>query len=733
MTKLLKLYKPHLLFVFFILIVLGVQAYCDLSLPTYTSEIVNVGIQQGGVTDKIPVYMDSKDMYDLLVFVPDEDVETVKNAYSWEGDYYALINSDSNSEEYKNLTKILSKPMLIVNQLLSDPEKTDEILEKTGIKEMGNRLDRDVSTFELISWLPAEVKAAMFSEIDKQIEALPESMVTQACASYIHGVYERVGIDMDKFRNNYILSTGGKMLLLAGISALASILVSFLSARVGAGIGRKLRGNVFRKVVGFSHNELDKFSTASLITRSTNDIQQVQMMSVFFLRMMVYAPILGIGGIWKVFHTNSGMAWIAALAVGIILFVVTILFQIVMPKFKIMQTLVDRLNLISREILTGLQVIRAFNAQKQESERFDKANKDLKNNQLFVNRIMTFMMPFMMFVMNSVAILIVWTGAHGIENGAMQVGDMMAFIQYMMQIMMSFLMISMLSVMLPRAVVSAVRIDEVLQSESSIKDPENPKAFPENAGGEIVFEHVSFRYPDADEDVLTDISFDAKPGHTTAFIGSTGSGKTTLLNLIPRFYDVTEGKITVDGVDIRDVKQSDLRDAIGLVSQKAILFSGNIASNIMYGNENGTEEEMKEAARIAQATEFIDDKEEGYESLIAQGGANVSGGQKQRLSIARAIASDPKIYLFDDSFSALDYKTDATLRKELRKITANATVLIVAQRVGTILTADEILVLDDGKIVGRGTHEELLKTCDTYYQIAASQLSEDELKPKEVA
>lgn len=517
------------------------------------------------------------------------------------------------------------------------------------------------------------------------------------------------------------------MLALAALGMLASITVGLMASRVAASVGREARGKVFQKVVGFSNGEFDKFSTASLITRSTNDIQQIQMLTVMILRMVLYAPIMAVGGIWKVLHTNVSMTWIIALGVALILMVVIVLFLVVMPKFKIVQKMVDRLNLVSREILTGLQVIRAFGTEKYEEERFDKANKDLTRLNLFVNRAMTFMMPVMMLVMNGISVLIVWTGAHSVNDGAMQVGDMMAFIQYTMQIIMAFLMICMISVMLPRAAVSAERVDEVLRSSTAINDPEQPEKL-EDCRGEICFDHVSFRYPGAEEDVLQDLNFTAKPGQTTAIIGSTGSGKSTLVNLIPRFYDVTEGKITLDGHDIRSLTQHDLRAQLGYVPQKGVLFSGDIASNILYGNPEGSREEMEEAAQIAQATEFIDNKKKRYESPISQGGSNVSGGQKQRLSIARAIAKHPRVFIFDDSFSALDYKTDAAVRAALARKTKDAAVIIVAQRISTILHAEQIIVLDDGKIAGIGTHRELLKNCEAYYQIASSQLSEEELE-----
>ena len=567
----------------------------------------------------------------------------------------------------------------------------------------------------------------MIDQMEEQMAKLPETMTEQAATVYVKAAYENIGLDTGKMSSSYIMQTGAKMLGLAALGMLASILVGLMASKVAAGIGQGLRRDVFRKVVGFSNAEFDKFSTASLITRSTNDIQQIQLLMVMLLRMVLYAPIMAAGGVWKVFNTNVDMCWIIGLGILMILLVVIALFVLVMPKFEIVQKQIDRLNLVSREILTGLPVIRAFGTQEYEEERFDGANKDLTKTNLFVNRAMTFMMPMMMLIMNAVTVLIVWVGGHSINDGAMQVGDMMAFIQYTMQIIMSFLMICMISVMLPRAAVSAERVDEVLKSQTLIHDPKEAKTFSEEGKGEVCFDHVSFRYPGAEEYVLEDISFTAKPGETTAFIGSTGSGKSTLVNLIPRFYDVTEGKIMIDGEDIREVTQHDLREKIGYVPQKGVLFSGNVASNILYGNPDGTQEEMEEAAKIAQATEFIEHKKKRYQSPISQGGANVSGGQKQRLSIARAIAKHPEIYIFDDSFSALDYKTDVTLRKALKEKTADSTVLIVAQRISTILQAEQIIVLDNGKVVGKGTHKELLKNCEAYYQIASSQLSEKEL------
>ena len=718
MTKLLKFLKPYAGAVTAIICVLIVQAYCDLSLPAYTSDIVNVGIQQSGIDEKVPEEISEEDLGSLMMLAPSDKQEEIQDAYEEsKGDYdyngkvFSLKDSvKDDKEELENLEELLAKPMLLA---------AGSTLES----EMAGKLKMNLQ-----QPMQPEQKDEMLKEIYKQLDDVPDMMLEQSAPVYIKQLYEKIGIDTDAIETHYILNTGGKMLALAGLCMAASVLVGLLASRVGASVGRGLRRDVFRKVVGFSNGEFDKFSTASLITRSTNDIQQIQLLTVIILRMVLYAPILALGGIYQVFHTNVDMSWIIALAVGIIVMVVVVLFLIVMPKFKIVQNQVDRLNLVSREILTGLPVIRAFSTEKHEEERFDEANKALTKTNLFVNRAMTFMMPLMMLVMNAISILIIWVGGHSINDGAMQVGDMMAFIQYTMQIIMSFLMICMISVMLPRAAVSATRVDEVLTSDTLIHDPKEQDTFEKEGKGEVSFDHVSFRYPGAEEDVLHDITFTAKTGQTTAFIGSTGSGKSTLVNLIPRFYDVTEGKITIDGKDIREVSQHDLRDRLGYVPQKGVLFSGDIAANILYGNPDGSEAEMEEAAQIAQAEEFISHKKKKYHSPIAQGGSNVSGGQKQRLSIARAIAKHPDIYIFDDSFSALDYKTDVTLRQALKQKTKDSTVIIVAQRISTILHAEQIIVLDDGKVAGIGTHKELLKNCEAYYQIAASQLSEKELE-----
>lgn len=736
MGKLFKFLKPYAAAVAAIICILVVQAYCDLSLPTYTSDIVNVGIQQGGIDETVPDTISKKDLNHLLLLVPSDRQKIVKNAYTESVEKYDYngtvmeLKASVKEDEKKmdRLSEILGKPMLMAAGFDSGSDMTQKIEEQMRTQMSGIPNIDKMDIYDMLELMGAEGRNALIGQMDQQMDSMQDSIIAQAAAGYIKDAYTHIGIDTDQIETTYILHTGAKMLALAFLGMAASILVGLLASRVGAGVGRRLRENVFRKVVGFSNAEFDKFSTASLITRSTNDIQQIQLLLVMILRMVLYAPIMAIGGIWKVFHTNVDMSWIIGLAVAVIIVIVGFLFLVVMPKFKLIQNQVDKLNLVSREILTGLSVIRAFGTQKYEEERFDDANKALTKTNLFVNRAMTFMMPLMMFVMNSIAVLIVWVGGHSINDGAMQVGDMMAFIQYTMQIIMAFLMICMISVMLPRAAVSAGRVDEVLTSETMIHDPGNPSHIPEEGKGKIVFDHVSFRYPGAEEDVLHDISFTAEPGKTTAFIGSTGCGKSTLVNLIPRFYDVTDGKITIDGKDIRNVSQHELREKLGYVPQKAVLFSGDIASNILYGNPEGSEAEMTEAATIAQATEFIEQKKKKYKSTISQGGSNVSGGQKQRLSIARAIAKHPDVYIFDDSFSALDYKTDATLRAKLKEKTSESTVMIVAQRISTILHADQIIVLDDGQIVGKGTHKELLKTCEAYYQIASSQLSEKELE-----
>ena len=745
-----------------IVLILVVQAYCDLSLPAYTSDIVNVGIQQGGIKDEVPRQIATEEMEKLLLFVSEDDQQTVMDAYTEDNTSYkkeAYVLKDSVAEEentMENLKDILQIPMMMTSGIESGSDTTKRMEDKLkeqmsqgmaqsmpqgadqtmpeGMPQSESQTESqavsldDMSMFDLLKMLPAEQRATIVEKIEEQMSEMPDTILDQASVSFCRSAYKDLGMDMDQTQIHYLLKTGGQMAALALLGMAASIMVAFLASRVGASAGRDLRSGVFHKVVGFSNNEFNHFSTASLITRSTNDIQQIQMLIVMLLRMVLYAPILAIGGVLQVMKTNVSMSWIIGLAVIIIAFVVLLLFLVVMPKFKVLQNLVDKLNLVTREILTGLPVIRAFSTEKHEEERFDDANRTLTKTNLFVNRAMTFMMPVMMLVMNGVSVLIVWTGAHGISDGQMQVGDMMAFIQYTMQIIMGFLMLCMISIMLPRAAVAADRVEEVLKSETMIHDPKQEKHFPEDGKGVLTFDHVSFRYPGADEDVLEDITFTAKPGETTAIIGSTGSGKSTLVNLIPRFYDVTSGDITLDGVDIREVKQHELREKLGYVPQKGVLFSGDIASNIMFGNSHGSDDEMIEAAEIAQATEFIDTKPEKYKSPISQGGSNVSGGQKQRLSIARAIAKHPQVFIFDDSFSALDYKTDVTLRRALAEKTSGSTVLIVAQRISTILHAEQIIVLDEGKVAGKGTHAELLKNCPVYREIAESQLSRKELE-----
>lgn len=737
MTKLFKYLKKYSGTILLIIILLLIQALSDLTLPEYTSKIVDVGIQQGGIESPVPQIIRTSEMYKLFLFMNRDDEDKVLENYNYL-EKASLSKEDIQSDEplyelkdeanIDELKDILSKPMIIVSGFEKDTDEAKEMKNEI-IKNMSPQMKAsgDVDIFKVFSMMPKNEFAKIKDKIDEKFDTFPEMMTSQAAISYVKTEYKSIGIDTDKLQSNYIVLAGIKMLGIALISVTAMIIVTFLASRVAASVGKELRGSVFNKVMSFSNAEMDKFSTASLITRSTNDIQQVQMLIVMLLRIVFYAPLMGVGGVLKVVKTNTSMTWIIAVVVIIILFIVGLLFAVVMPKFKTVQKLIDRLNLVTREILTGIPVIRAFSTQSYEEERFDKANRELTKTNIFVNRVMSCMMPTMMFIMNAVAILIVWNGAQSINNGTMQVGDMMAFIQYTMQIIMSFLMISMISIMLPRAAVSLDRIDEVITTELIIKDPKKAEKFHDDKKGILEFKDVSFRYPNADEDVLSHITFTAKPGETTAFIGSTGSGKSTLINLIPRFFDVTEGEILIDGVDIRNVSQHDLREKIGYVPQKGVLFSGTINSNLKYGKEDATEEEIIKAASIAQATDFISTKEEGFDSEIAQGGTNVSGGQKQRLSIARAIAKDPEIYIFDDSFSALDFKTDSTLRKALKEEINDSTILIVAQRISTILHAEQIIVLNEGNVVGMGTHKELLKNCEVYKQIALSQLSKEEL------
>ena len=740
MLKLLKYLKKSIVPILVIVLFLIGQAVCDLSLPDYTSKVVNIGIQQVGVENPVPDVIRATEMNKLMLFMNESDKNTVLSNYN-HLDKASLSDKDLTGDEpiyelntkdkktIEELSNIFGKPMLIVEGFESDSKETKKMKEQMMANLPPQMIQNgDVDVFQVFSLMPEEELSEMRKTIDEKFSDMPDSIITQSAISYVKGEYKNLGIDTDKLQTNYMFLAGAKMLGIALLSALATIVVGFLGARVAATLGKNLRSKVFNKVMSFSNTEMDKFSTASLITRSTNDIQQVQMLMVMMLRVVIYSPIIAIGGIIKVTKTNTSMTWIIAVAVIAILSLVMILFIVVMPKFKVVQKLVDRVNLVTREILTGIPVIRAFSTQKYEEKRFDKANLDLTKTNIFVNRVMACMMPAMMLVMNGISVLIMWNGAHGVDSGAMQVGDMMAFIQYTMQIIMSFLMISAISIMLPRAAVCVQRVDEVISTDLIIEDKEQTENFKEDKKGYIEFNNVSFKYPNAEEDVLSDISFVAKPGETTAFIGSTGSGKSTLINLIPRFYDVTEGSIKVDGVDVRNVSQHDLREKIGYVPQKGILFSGTIDSNLRYGREEATDVEIVRAAEIAQAMEFISSKPERFETEISQGGTNVSGGQKQRLSIARAIAKNPEIYIFDDSFSALDFKTDSALRKALKQETSDSTVLIVAQRISTILHADQIIVLDEGKVVGKGTHNELLKNCEVYKQIALSQLSKEELE-----
>ena len=750
MLKLLKHLKPFIGSFIIAIALLFVQAICDLSLPDYMSDIVNVGIQQGGVENAVPKVIQSSELDKLFIFMSDDDKNVIMDDYellnketlssdeynNYLNQYPELENEDlyklnvKGEEKIDKLNSIFSKPMLIVYMLETEGLK--------GVSNDGNMMTEmiqlpagvDLSTmdtFEVLKMMSKDQINQMLSSIDEKLDSMPESMITQSATSYVKLQYKNIGINIDKLQSNYVILAGAKMVGIALISMLATVIVSFIAARVGAALGRNLRKDVFNKVVGFSNAEFDRFSTASLITRTTNDIQQIIMLVVMGLRVVFYAPILGVGGVLKVINTGASMGWVIGVAVISILLLVIVLFSFAMPKFKSVQKLVDRLNLVTRESLTGMLVIRAFSTQKYEEDKFEVANKNLTRTNLFVNRIMTTMMPLMMFIMNAITLLIVWVGAHRIDEGIMQVGTMMAFMQYTMQIIMAFLMISMVSVILPRAMVSAQRVSEVLQVDVSIKDIEKTQMFNAQEKGTIEFKNVSFRYPGADEDVIHDVSFKALPGETTAFIGSTGSGKSTLINLIPRFYDATQGEILIDGVNIKNVSQHDLREKIGFIPQKGLLFSGTIESNLKYGGENITDEDMIKASEIAQAMEFISSKEERFNTEIAQGGTNVSGGQKQRLAIARAIAKKPEIFVFDDSFSALDFKTDANLRKAINTELNESTLLIVAQRISTIMGANQIIVLDEGKVVGKGTHKELMENCEVYQQIALSQLSKEEL------
>ena len=762
MSKIFKNMAPYWKTIIVILVLLLIQAMCDLALPSYTSDIIDVGLQKSGAEHVVPEAVTAEEFETAQLMMTEEEQRLWQSLYTKDGEIFRL--TETSEKRLDEIDDEMVLPLILNYQMRAMEESAlksyvaaqsgmDEAqLASMSVEQIGRMLGVPLTAFEQEKeddagnvytavcvdvrpvfqamrengMMDEETLLSMRDSMEKTIDAMGTSMVKSMGTAYAVACDKEAGLDVDAMQKAYLWSAGMKMVGMALIMGLATILVSFFASRVGAGIGRNLRDNVFKRVVGFSNAEMDRFSTASLITRSTNDIQQIQMVSAMLLRMVAYAPIMGIGGVIKAMQTGAGMGWIIALALLVILGYVMVLMSVSMPKFKLMQKLVDRLNLVSREILTGLSVIRAFKREDKEEERFDDANRALTKTMLFTNRVMTFMMPGMMMIMNVLTVAIVWFGAHQIDAGTMQVGAMTAFITYAMMIVMSFLMLTMMSIMLPRAAVAAERIDEVIQTESSIKDPERPETLAVH-NGTVRFRHVNFRYPGAEEDVLHDIDFEAVPGTTTAIIGSTGCGKSTLVNLIPRLYDVTGGDIEIDGKDIRNITMEELRSEIGFVPQKGVLFSGTIASNLRFGRDDATDEEIRRAARIAQAEDFIEEKEEKYESPIAQGGSNVSGGQKQRLAIARAIAKDPKIFIFDDSFSALDMKTDAKLRKALSESVKDSTVIIVAQRISTILHAEQILVLDEGRIVGRGTHEELLAGCEVYQQIARSQLSAKEL------
>ena len=766
MGKIFKNMIPYWKPLILVLLLLFVQAWCDLSLPAYTSDIIDVGIQNQGIKHILPEALTPEEYEKAELLMTDEETASWEESYALNGSVYE--RNVTGEERLEELDDTFLVPLLMNYQmsameestfkkLMAEQMHTDEsALDGMTIEQIGASMGVELKTFEketqnedgntttvtcvdMRDLLQAMVSGGMLEkdqllsmrgELNSMLDAMGSSLVKSMGVAYAAGCDASAGVDVEAIQKSYLWKAGLKMVGMALIMGIATVLVGFIGARIGAGIGRDLRGKIFKRVVSFSNAEMDRFSTASLITRSTNDIQQIQMTCAILIRMVAYAPILGIGGILKVLQTGAGMGWIIVLAVLVILGYVMVLMAVAMPRFKLMQKLVDRINLVAREILTGLSVIRAFGREKKEEQRFDDANRDLTKTMLFTNRVMTFMMPGMMMIMNVLTVGIVWFGAHKIDQGTMQVGSMTAFITYAMMIVMAFLMLAAMSIMLPRAAVAAERIDEVIRTQSSIAEPMQPEKIKEHRGV-ICFSHVNFRYPNAQEDVLSDIDFVAEPGKTTAIIGSTGCGKSTLVNLIPRLYDVTGGSITMDGIDIRKLAMAELREEIGFVPQKGVLFSGTIASNLRFGKDDATDEQIREAAEIAQASDFIAEKKEGYDSAIAQGGSNVSGGQKQRLAIARAIAKQPQVFIFDDSFSALDLKTDAALRRALAKKVADKTVIIVAQRISTILHADQILVLNDGRIVGKGTHEELLRGCETYREIARSQMSAKELGMEE--
>jgi ATP-binding cassette subfamily B protein len=746
MLKLLRYVKPYWLLLALSITLIFAQANFDLALPDYLSRIVNTGIQQGGVEDAVPQAIRAGEMERVIIFLSEADKESALAAYTLvdrnSADYetyvekypvlasepiYALNEIDR--AEIDRLNPIMARALLAVSGIekaLADPSAAAEMGGAFGGLDL-TKLPPGMDVFDMLAQMPADQRASISASMDEKLSALGEGMVVQAAVGSVKNEYVALGMDTDKLQNSYMMNVGAWMILLTLASGVCTIIVGYLSAKIAAGMARDIRRDVFKTVESFSNTEFDKFSTASLITRTTNDVTQIQMVVMMMVRMMFYAPIMAIGGIIKVVSKDSPLSWLIGVAVMMLVSLIIVVFSIAMPKFKLIQKLMDRINLVSRENLSGMMVIRAFNMQGFEEKRFDKANVDLTAVSLFINRVMVVMMPLMMLIMNVLMLSIVWFGAIEVSHADMQVGDVMAFIQYAMQIVMSFLMLSMMFIIIPRASVSAERIHEVLATEPHIHDPREPKKFPAPFKGSVEFRDVSFRYPGADTDALEHISFIARPGQTTALIGPTGAGKSTIVNLIPRFYEVTGGAILVDGVDIRDVTQRDLRERIGYVPQKSALFSGTIESNLRYADERATSEMLQSAIEIAQAKEFVDSNAEGLAAEIAQGGQNVSGGQKQRLSIARAIVKKPPIYILDDSFSALDFKTDAALRRAFKEKTTDSALLIVTQRVSTIKDAEQIIVLDEGQIVGKGSHKELMENCETYKEIALSQLSKEEL------
>ena len=746
MLKLLRFAKPYGLMLLLSIALLFAQANFDLALPDYLSRIVNTGIQQGGVEDAVPQAIRQSEMDRVTLFMSAADKESVLADYTLidqnSADYETYVEkypvlkdqpiyvlNEIDQADMDRINPIMAKALLAVSgieQAMADPEKAAAMSGQFGGFDL-SKLPPGMDVFTMLGQMPAEQRAQISDSMDEKFAALGDTMVVQAAVGAVKNEYAALGMDTDKLQNNYIMTAGAWMLLLTLASGVCTIIVGYLSAKIAAGMARDIRRDVFKKVEGYSSTEFDKFSTASLITRTTNDVTQIQMVVIMMVRMMFYAPLIGIGGIIKVVAKDSPLSWLIGLAVLMLVSLIALIFSLALPKFKLIQKLVDRLNLVSRENLSGMMVIRAFNMQGFEEDRFDVANKDLTAVSLFINRVMVVMFPLMMLIMNGLMLGIIWFGAIQVADANMQVGDMMAFMQYAMQIVMAFLMLSMMFIIIPRASVSADRIHEVLATEPHIHDPKEPKKFPTTFKGSVEFRDVSFRYPGADTDALENISFTALPGQTTALIGSTGAGKSTIVNLIPRFYEVTGGSILVDGTDIRHVTQHDLRDKIGYVPQKSALFSGTIESNLRYADEKATPEQLQSAIEIAQAKEFVESTPEGMATEISQGGTNVSGGQKQRLSIARAIVKKPPIYILDDSFSALDFKTDAALRRAFKEKAKDSTLLVVTQRVSTIKNAEQIIVLDDGHIVGRGTHKELMENCDTYKEIALSQLSLEEL------